>query len=242
MCRNFIRQTRVIFLDELKQSFRNKKFIIALAIYLFLTYFLIKNGTNIATVIKLFWLVSDYSAPILVYYLSSLLLIPLFAILISHDSISSETQENAIRYIASRASRYSIFFGKLLADMAIITAINLLIAAAMLYYNYNYTGLYAFKELSISFFYLTLYAFVFAGIGIFSSVVLRRTTMALWLSMLISVSFLFLHLKDSFNIFSPYHYILAPIKGTLSAGIIAYVSFAAVFIAAAFIIFKRKDL
>ncbi|NMP30665.1 ABC transporter permease subunit [Thalassotalea sp. M1531] len=73
-----------------------------------------------------------------VYWVTSLILYPLFALLITSDQISSDKARGTLRFIVLRTTRFELFFGRYLGQLLILTILilaTLLAASAMAIYR-----------------------------------------------------------------------------------------------------------
>lgn len=73
-----------------------------------------------------------------VYWVTSLILYPVFALLITSDQISSDNARGTLRFIVLRTTRFELFFGRYLGQLFILTILilaTLLAASSMALYR-----------------------------------------------------------------------------------------------------------
>ena len=235
-------QIITIILDEFKKGIRDKKILAIIFAYVVFLSVGVRYGLFIGTAAEFFFLQPKIPLQMVITYYTSAILLPLFAVLLSFDSISGETFTNSMSLLAVRANRMSIILGKYIASLVIVVGVNLLIYISALVYFYFKTGNIFLKEASIMWVYLIFYVLAFISIGFFSSVVTNKSNISLWVSVSLVSVLLFMWARDIFSFLSPFNYINNIFADTLVKGGGVLLLFAAVGLGVSLLIFKRKNL
>ncbi len=238
-----------ILADEIVQSFKDKRIIAVIIIYLIILSWGMKKAAGFSALWGI-WLTGGFGIdkqipfPIIFFYFASIGLLPIFSLLLSYDVISGERK--VIRNLVYRAKRMEIFFAKFLAIFIINIIANLVMYIAAIdiissQQRESYLGegmmLYAF---------LACFALYFTSLSTLSSTITKTTKKSLFLGALLVFIPLVMLLNEKLKIISPFHYYKYGIKlfteqFTIWPFALLIIS-AAVFLGIAYIIFKRQDL
>lgn len=236
-----LEKTGVIFIDEIKQSFRDKKVVALLASYTALLAFGISEGSFFRLIATLFYFNTGLDASLIITFYVSSALVPLISLMISHDSVSGETYSNSIRYVASRIDRMSFLAGKYLSAFTIITAVNLAAYILLGINDYYQTSEWMMKDYLLTFAFITAYSLCFLSIGFFSSVSAKKPSSSLWVSITITSVMAILFVRDIFSELVPFNYLGSFVKGDY-LGFFVFLAYAAAFFLLSAVIFRRADL
>ena len=152
-----LHEIRIILSDELKQSLRNRKLIFLVIIYALL-WLAIKLGLFIEY--ALYVLLKPPAAlphTLLTPFYFMVIILPILAIALSYDSISKETQNKHIRFLATKASRLSIVLGNFLSNTILVTIFLFITLTTSVIFTYLNNQALLIKEPFIMLGYLTLF-------------------------------------------------------------------------------------
>lgn len=237
-----LRKTGIIFADQFKREITDKKIIAVLAAYIILLSIGMKYGVLLGQYAKLFLIQTAAPVEIIILYYTSILWVPILAVLLSFDLISGETSTNTISYLVIRANRSAVILGKYLASAAVVAVVSLAAHLIGLVYFFIKTENIFLSDSMLSWLYLLFYAFSFASVGIFCSTITKRNQTALWTAISLLFVFLLMRIKDFLGFLSPFYYTGYLFQDKTIYGMIFFLLFSAVFISLSIIIFKRKDL
>ncbi len=116
---DMLNEIKVIFLDELVQSFRTKKAILTVLSYIFMMFIGLRVGSYFEVLMFAFIQLKKSFSIMLPYYVS-IILLPLFCIMIAYNVLGGEMSKGSVRYMAYRARRFSILAGKTLASALVV--------------------------------------------------------------------------------------------------------------------------
>ena len=186
----FFHDTLIIAKFELVRLFNTKRGLISLLAFTVVWYFISKYPIALSVeiidkpkfkreVAQMFGLLGygslfDWKTPeLLVYWLASIYLFPLFSLVLCSDQTSSDRFRGTLRFLTLRTSRDSIFFGRFLGQMLILI---LLIATTglstffMAIYRDSQLSTNALSELPIMMLNLSILLLPFAAMmALFSS-------------------------------------------------------------------------
>lgn len=249
-----LRETRIIFLDDLKEALRDKKILIILFFYAALMAFGIKKSSLLASqfylILSSFIFQSQLNLPyeILLFYFVSIAVLPILALLISYDCLAGEIGRKTMRNLATGARREAIVIGKFLSVFTITIATNFIVFIGAAIYVYTKVGVFYIDQ-SISLFgYLAFYSFYFAALAVLASAITSNSTKSLFLGMLFFIMPFFFVYSKTLLALSPYHYykngfyLLSQNLEPVRAAMMVFMISGIVFLGLAMIIFKRKDL
>jgi ABC-type transport system involved in multi-copper enzyme maturation permease subunit len=237
-----LEKEKILFFDELKKSFKDKRILAALFTYIMLLSIGMKYGATIGAFAKLLFIQSSMNVEIVLIYYAATALSPLLAILLSFDSVAGETATNSISHIVVRARRTSIIAAKYLSTATIILAINAIVYASAAAYFGIKTGNSMTHDAVTSCAYTTLYALAFLSISFVCTTSARKQQTALWAAISASALLLLLTAKDIFAAASPFTYATSIINGNAASGSLALAAFAAAGLLLSAMIFRRKDI
>ncbi|MBW2968372.1 ABC transporter permease [Candidatus Woesearchaeota archaeon] len=235
-------KTALIALDSIKNELKDKKTVAIIFAYLVILALGIKFGTMLGTLAKLMFLKTTLPVEVVVTYYTSIIWVPLLAVLLSFDSISWETSTKSISYLAIRTSRASIIIGKYISTAIMISVINLLIyLAAVIYFNLN-SGESMLGPAMAAWAYVSFYSLAFVSIGFLCSTISKKHQTALWAAISLIAVAAIVGGRESIAFLSPFHYISNIFEGGFAAGAGALTVFAAAGLGLSILIFQRKDI
>ncbi len=140
---NSFNNMMIIARFELIRVFKTRRGLVTLAAFAVIWYFILRYPISYAAEIiqtegfkhqvsVMFGLVGiggllDWQVPeMVVYWVASLYLFPLFSLLLTADQTSSDRSRGTLRFLVLRSSRDSLFFGRFLGQMLIQSIIILL--------------------------------------------------------------------------------------------------------------------
>ncbi len=238
---------KTIFADEIIQSFKDKRILAVIAIYLLVLAWGMKKVAAFAGIWSI-WLMDvtgkQLPFPIIFFYFASIALLPLFSLFLSYDSISGEAP--TIRNLVSRCPRSTIFFSKTAAIFLINILANLVMyLIAIDYISYQQQTLYL-KQGIILYFFLACFALYFTALAVLSSTLAKTAKKSLFLGALFIFLPLFLLFSEKMRVISPFHYYkygMSLFTGQASVmPFILLILSSLIFISAAYYIFSRRDL
>lgn len=234
-----LKEVKVVFIDEFKQSFRNKRSLFLIAV-LILTFFLMKIGKSILVVLYVIFepfRLLPHSV-LLPFYLSYII-IPLIAIVISHDSIAEETQRNHIRYLASKVSRTSIFLGKFLNNLFLSYLFILLLFGSSILINHPTRG-FPTKEIALIVVQLIIFVTAIISIVMLCSTVCKTSSGALKVSLLVYTILVVMAMDIRIKAISLVYYYPLILKSLIP--LLIFLVYSVICVALSLIIIERKDL
>ena len=251
--KEFIRETKVIMIDEAVQSLKNKKVLFILLIYALLLFIGIKKRVLISQASALiltnfFFFFGEIPFPLLLSFFVSIIALPLFSLLLAYDSISSEVYAKSIRNIAYMAGRTSIFLGKFFAIFFINILVNLAVSLFAIFYIFFKTGDLFLADGLILWLYLALFSFYFVSLTMLASTITNKPSKSLFLGFFLFLILFLFHFKKNLLWASPYHYykngfyILMHNFPKIWNSVLVMAGFSIFFVIISLIVFKRKDL
>lgn len=236
-----LEKTNIIFLDELKQAFRDKKVLAIIFTYVVLLWLGIKYASIFKIIAQLFYFSSVLDTSIILPFYVSAFLIPLLALLLAYDSISAERQENSIRFLASRIDRSSILLGKFLAAAILLISINFISYFALALNEFFSSNQWLMKDFMLAFSFLSVYSLCFLSIGFLASTITKKPSTSLWVALTINSTLTLLLITNLLEFINPLHYIGKFLKGTYT-GFYILGSYTIIIYIITNIILKRMDL
>jgi ABC-type transport system involved in multi-copper enzyme maturation permease subunit len=234
---------KAIYLEELKDSIKTKKIFFVIAISLFIVFMIYASGFLQIVYLLLFKPQNTVAFPIVITYYLLYITVPIFALLLGHDAISSEIENKTIRGAISKISRHSFIIGKSLAIFTFISIINfLMLFGSAVYTNLKIQQLDLLHPL-IFFLYLTLYTAAFTAIAVFFSSIFSKSSTSLFVTIISYLVFIYINMEEFFSVFSIFNYINDIISLVdLISPIAIFIIYLGVFFSATLIIFKVRDL
>lgn len=202
---SMLKDAKIIFLDELVQSIRTKRALILIVSYLFLMFAGIKVGSLFEALSWAFASSRQSFSIVLPFYISAIIL-PLFAVVISYNSISEETSQGSIKFMACRTDRFSIMAGKALSSLVLSSSIILIAYVMALFYIRLKVGLWFFLPYAISWAYMSLYALCFICLAMLVSTISKTTSSSLVWAVMAVVAFLVMLSFDYIKFISPFYF------------------------------------
>lgn len=273
-------KTFILLKDNFIQSFRSKKTVLFLIIYM-AVFFLIANAIitfipGITATIQIMGSVSQeanfaedfvgsmfqgsmdasvlsylFSIPLIniALFIVSIFGTPILILLTKYDLLALESYDHTFRFLLFRTSRFKIYLSRFLSAFLEIFAITFLALIFALIWSAIRVPDFSFsKSLSAGLYFLIVSQFLFAviiAITMLMSTIVKKPLTALLFTFLALI--VLLAVTNLVNYVSPFDsfYIRGLIAGfslELLKSIISYILFTALFLAAGFIIFKRKNL
>lgn len=249
-----LRETRIIFLDDLKEALRDKKILVILFFYIALMAFGIKKSSILAgqfyLILSSFIFQSHLNLPyeILLFYFVSIAVLPILSLLISYDCIAGEIGRKTMRNLATKARRDAIVTGKFLSVFTITIATNLIVFIGAAIYVYTKVGVFYFDQSLSLFGYLAFYSFYFVSLAVLASAITSNSTKSLFLgTFFFIIPFFFVYAKKLL-VLSPYYYYkngfyllsqnLEPVRDAMMVFLISGI----IFLGIALFAFRKRDL
>lgn len=243
-----IDEIKTILGEDLKEYFMSKKVFFLIAISLF--SLIIINASSILQLMYLMFFKERGALPFTIsitYYLL-FFIIPIFSILIGHDSISQEKEKKTIRGIASKTKRSSIIIARSLSNMVMIGIISftlMVVSSVHTYVKFSIVHITAPIMLSM---YLIVYGGAISSIVVFFSTSFRRSSTSLFAGILFFVFEIYLAV-GKLNWISVFGYmnnvltknILSDLK-LIIFPIVTYLIYLTISLLSSLYIFQRKDL
>jgi ABC-type transport system involved in multi-copper enzyme maturation permease subunit len=213
---NWIIQLKVLLVNDLKRNFITKKSIIIICVY---TLFFILSAKLGSVLEMLSFLMPDiridFPYQLVLAFFSGMILMPLFSLLLSYDSVSSDYSNKSLMLVGYRTPRGIILLSKLLSGLILLAIINLIVYAFFgIYLSIRY-GYDAISSFSILMVLLFIYSFLFYSIGFFSSVAFKSPTKSFWNGILINTVIFILPLAYNMPLtkyFSPYFFSFSSVR------------------------------
>jgi len=247
-------EAKVILLEEIKESFRNKKVLFVVFIYLALLIIGLKKAYQFSLtfgfLLSKFYFFTQQKPPyaLLFFYFMSIIALPLFSLLLSYDSVSGELSKRTVRYLATRANRGYIIIGKFLGNYLVNISVNFLVYLVAVSYIYAKSGESVFIQGIALWLYLSIYSLYFVSLSLLASSFTSKPSQSLFLGAAFFVGLLLFLLKGSLKVISPYHYytdgfyvLTGPLPGITNSIFVLILS-SLIFIVLSLMIFKRRDL
>ncbi|MFO8016350.1 MAG: ABC transporter permease subunit [Candidatus Woesearchaeota archaeon] len=200
-----LRNISTIFWDSFTESVKTKRALLLIVSYLLLMYLGIKAGS----LLEVFsWALagSRQSFSLLLPFYVSVIILPLFSIIVGYNMISDEISSGSIKFMAYRTDRFSIIAGKLLSSGFLVTLIVLIAYMASLVFIHSRTGLWFFLPYAISWIYLSIYAFSFTCLAIAVSSIARSPSSSILWSVLVCAVFLLIFNISYAKVISPFYF------------------------------------
>ena len=231
-----------IFLEDLKNSFRTRKIIFIVAIISFIMITIYASGFLQIAYLLFFKPQNIIAFPISITYYLLFLTIPIFTMLLGHDSISSEIENYNIRGIISKIKRSSFIIGKFLSVFTIIASLSFLLLFSSTIYTYVKVKQLDLIHPLMFFLYLLLYIAALTAVSIFFSSISPKNSTSLLAIILFYLIVQYLNFGSTAHI-SIFHYINSIISlEKILASIITFLSYFAIFISASLFVFGVRDL
>jgi len=233
---------KAILYNELRGSIKEKKVFLIIILVLALA-FLVQLSSDLQIILFLFFKPKSVeNFTIVIAYYSLVILLPVFAILLSYDLISEETEKKTIRLIATKVSRQGIFVAKLLYPIIITSIITIIILVLTSIYAYFKLEQSIFTQILIAIIFLSSYALTFISLSFFSSTITNKENSSLLLSIILLIAFLVINNIDNISYLSPFYYTARGLTKLWFDPTLFMICFSLVFILLSFKIFRRKDL
>ena len=193
---------------------------------------------------------------VLIVFKVTLFFLPAYIALMGFDQMSGEVGSRSIRYLAIRARRASILFGKVLAQAILLLGLVLTVDLGIFIYAKVTNSTFTLPQMGIHLakFWLAAIVFSMAYLALTSlcSALTRSTVISLILNLLALFVFWLVDIvgkadpsKQFLRYFSPSNYannLLHPALGQFALSAAAYLVFAAIFFAAAYLVVRARDL
>ena len=186
--------------------------------------------------------------PLVLFYFMSILLLPIFSLLLSYDCISKEVHKETIRNLVIAAKRNSIVLGKFLGIVIINIAVNFLIYLIAVFYIYQRTKQNLLAEGFLLWIFLSIYALYFVALAVMASALTSNPQKSLYLSLTFYSLPLLFFTSSKIAWLSPYNYyvngfyLLTNSLDKVIPPLMILALCAVVFIIFALLVFQRRDL
>ena len=248
-----MKKTATIAAEEVRQSLKDKKVIVVALVYAMLLFLGIQKSVAIAAAFRMAligifgFMSSTPSYALTLFYFASIMLLPIFSLILAYDSISKEIHKGTIKKVAVAARRDSILLGKFAGIYLVNISINLMMYIFAAFYTFFKEGELALSDSLLLWIFLCIYALYFTSLAVLSSSMTSTPQKSIFLSMLLFAVPLIFLASRSISWLSPYSYykqglyILVDSSKMLLPSAILIVS-SLLFILAAVFIFRRRDL
>ncbi|MDP7457103.1 MAG: ABC transporter permease subunit [Candidatus Woesearchaeota archaeon] len=242
-------QFKTILVDDIKESFKDKRILAVIVIYLIILSWGMKKAIAFSGVWN-FWLTEmvglgkQLPFSVIFFYFASIALLPILSLLLSYDIISGERR--TLRNIIYRCPRISLFFGKFIAIFLINVVINLIIYIIAIDYLSNQSSKSFLSEGLLLYIFLVCFALYFTSLVTMASTLTKSPRKSLFLGALfIFIPLLFLF-SNTIKILSPFHYykygMLFFSESVSPAPFVLLIISSAIFLGLAYYVFRRQDL
>tara|TARA_Y100000310_G_scaffold181770_1_gene181806 strand:+ start:1330 stop:2091 length:762 start_codon:yes stop_codon:yes gene_type:complete len=238
-----------VFLDDLVQSFKDKRIIAVTVIYLIFLSWGMKKAVLLTGIWNI-WLTDilgfgqELPFPIIFFYFASIVLLPIFSLLLSYDIISGESR--TMRNLVYRIPRESIFFGKFLAIFLINIFANLIVYIIAIDFISHTQRANIIQQGFLLYGFLVIFALYFTSLVLLASTLTNNSKKSLFMGACFIIIPLLFMLSNTLKIISPFNYYKYGLRFFTES--ISYTPFfiliisSIVFIFIAYFVFKRKDL
>lgn len=233
---------KVMFLEDIKESVKNFKMLLALGICFFII--LTVYSTSF---IQVFYLIffkpsATIPFPISITYYLLFICIPIITLLIGYDSVSSEIENFQIRGIISKVSRIDFILSKFLSVSFIVSALSFALLLLSSLFTYSKLGRIDLFHPSIFFFYLLMYIAANTSVVIFFSTLHSKSIASLLITVFFYMFMTYLEWFKSIPL-TFFHYMNNIVTGEkLILALIVFISYIAVFISLSLAVFGARDL
>ncbi len=227
-----------IIAEDLREYIRDKKIFYVLAIILFIILIVYASGFLQVGLLIFFKPSNIVPFPISITYYLLFITIPILAVLLGHDAISSEIENQHIRCIISKISRNSFILGKFISLLIIMSSlILLLLLSATLY---SFARFHQFYSPLIFFFYLVFYSAGICAIVICFSSLFSKISTALFAKLIFFLILLYFSTIQLEKI-SIFHY-MNNVFSLEFLPMIIFSIYLLIFLSCSLLIFRVRDL
>lgn len=198
---------------------------------------------------------ADIPLIVLFFFKFALLFLPLLIVLMGFDQISGELQSRAMRFAALRSSRGALLAGKVAAQVVLLLGLTAVINALLFAYAAATTEGFALGPglvALIKFWLLTLvFGLAYIGLTAMCSALFRAPVFSLLTALCALFGFWLIAVMGRFeslkllSYLAPSHYedgLISPSWPQAFTSVGAYVAFAAVFLSAAWLALRTRDI
>jgi len=235
-----LKDVNTVFIDEFKQSFRNKKFLF-LIIVLILVWFIMRIASSMLVILYVIIKPANMLPhTILMPFYLSYIILPVTAIIMSYDSIAEETQKHHVRYLASKISRSSIFLGKFLNNVLLLSVYIIILFSSALITTYFYSKVLLIKEAFLIVIQLIAFTIALLSITMLCSTISKTTHGALKLCIFLLTLLIITAMNIKIRMLSLIYYYPAILNSFIP--VLIFMIYIIICTLSALVILERKDL
>jgi len=193
---------------------------------------------------------------VLIVFKVTLFFLPAYVALMGFDQLSGDVANRSIRYLVVRARRSSVLIGKLLSQASLLLVLVMVVDLGIFLYAEITTPTFSISAAAVHLLKFWLAAIVFSSAYIaltsLCSALVRTPAVSLVLNLVALFGFWLLDVigagdpsRDFLRYLSPSHYpngLLHPSFAPFATSVLAYGAFAIVFVGAALLILRERDL
>lgn len=243
-----LKGTWAIFTDGFFDLVRTKRAIVIIVAYLSLMLIGMKIG-SLFEALSWAFIGSRKSFSIMLPFYVSVVLLPLFSIVIGYNAVSEETSSGSIKFLAYRTNRFSILLGKILSAFLLSVFMILIAYIIALFYVHSKVGLWFSLHYLISWLYLSVYSLCFVCLAIAISTLSKTPSMSMVWSLLASILFLVMLNYNYLKFASPFYfsdkaldYVINGLYLDMLLGFCVLLLHSLVYFALSYAVFQRSDL
>jgi ABC-type transport system involved in multi-copper enzyme maturation permease subunit len=198
----------------------------------------------------------DVPLVVVIVFKVTLFFLPVYVALIGFDQLSGELSQRSIRFLTVRARRSSVLFGKFTAQAMLLLALVLVVDLGVFLYakatNEGFTGPMMIRNLPRFWLAAILFSLAYLSLTSLCSVLFRSPVLSLVVNLAALFGFWLLLViggadtsLGALRFLSPYQYsngLFHPGLSGFGISTAAYAGFAAVFLGAAHLVIRSRDL